>query len=137
LPKGKFVQSWYKRLGVKTCRKAGLTVSQGKHPNSLKNLIPESHKLTVEDQSKGGKASAAVRAEKKKMSEIWQEFFLDKITDGKLTIKDINGEDRPLTWNEFMQFCVNESPIRTAKEAREATEGSKSQINVTGTVKFE
>jgi len=110
--------------------------SQGKHPNSLSNLKPQEYVFTQEDAKKGAAKSAEVRREKATMSKIWQEHFLDKITDGKLTIKDINDNDVPLTWNKFMQFCMKESPLRTAKEAREATEGSKAQVDTTVMVVF-
>lgn len=39
------------------------------------NLIPEVHKLTVEDQSKGGKKGAEVRRAKKLMKETLQELL--------------------------------------------------------------
>lgn len=103
------------------------------------NLIPF-NKLTESRQREiaqnGGIASGEARREKAAMSAVWQKHFLDKISDNKLmTEKD--GKIVPLKWDEFMTLCLKESPIRTAKEAREATEGSKSKVEVTGTVRFE
>ena len=56
-------------------------------------LVPEAHKLTVEDQSKGGKASAEVRRQKKTMRETL-EAMLDEVAK-------IEGNDNKLTYREL------------------------------------
>lgn len=43
-------------------------------PNT-QNLKPQAHKLTVEEQSAGGKASGAARREKKRMREVLEELL--------------------------------------------------------------
>lgn len=46
-----------------------------------KNLIPQAHKLTVEEQSAGGKRSGEVRREKKLFRELAQEVLSLQTTD--------------------------------------------------------
>lgn len=43
--------------------------------NKNDNLIPQAHKLTVEEQSKGGKKSAESRREKKTVNKILTDFM--------------------------------------------------------------
>ena len=47
------------------------------------NLIPQAHKLTVEEQSKGGKASAEARKRKKDMRERLELLLSMPISNGK------------------------------------------------------
>lgn len=59
------------------------------------NLIPQAHKLSVEEQSAGGKASVAARRRKKAMRE-WVELFGSKPikvqnADGSKEDTDYNG----------------------------------------------
>lgn len=46
-----------------------------------KNLIPQAHKLTVEEQSAGGKKSAQVRKEKKTIQKILSDLLESDIKD--------------------------------------------------------
>lgn len=46
-----------------------------------KNLIPQAHKLTVEEQSAGGKASVKARREKKTVQKILAELLDGQIKD--------------------------------------------------------
>lgn len=59
------------------------------------NLIPQAHKLTVEEQSAGGKKSAQVRREKatlrKAMQALLDAEFNQKQKDG--TMKKVSGAD--------------------------------------------
>ena len=48
-----------------------------------KNLIPEAHKLTVEEQSAGGKASAKARAEKRDLRKALEALLEQTFTDKK------------------------------------------------------
>lgn len=45
------------------------------------NLIPQAHKLTVEEQSKGGKRSAEVRAERQQLRKVVQDVISGTYTD--------------------------------------------------------
>lgn len=56
-------------------------------------LVPEAHKLTLEDQSKGGKASVEARRQKKTMRETL-EAMLDEVAK-------IEGNDNKLTYKEL------------------------------------
>ena len=56
-------------------------------------LVPEAHKLTVEDQSNGGKASVEARRKKKTMRETL-EAMLDEVAN-------IEGNDKKLTYREL------------------------------------
>ena len=47
------------------------------------NLIPQAHKLTVEDQSAGGKASGEVRREKATMKKTLEMLLDEKSSKGK------------------------------------------------------
>ena len=49
-----------------------------------KNLIPQAHKLTVEEQSKGGKASVESRREKKTYRELTEAVLSAKTNDEDL-----------------------------------------------------
>lgn len=49
-----------------------------------KNLIPQAHTLTLEEQSMGGKASAEKRKKQKAYKELLSEMFTTKISDEKL-----------------------------------------------------
>jgi hypothetical protein len=61
----------------------------------MSNLIPGQHKLTVEEQSEGGKKSAKVRSQRRKAREIAEEILSMPIKKGKLTdLDDINGFDQ-------------------------------------------
>lgn len=76
------------------------------------NLIPQAHKLTVDEQSKGGKVSAQKRAAKKRQHENWKElgemFFPMATKKGKLTeIKKISDfEKANITAEEMIFFSL-------------------------------
>ena len=52
---------------------------------NIENLIPQAHKLTVEEQSKGGKKSGEVRREKKTMKELAETLLSMPLKSGKCT----------------------------------------------------
>lgn len=59
--------------------------------NNAKNLIPQAHTLTVEEQSKGGIRSAEVRQERKKAREIAEVVLSMPLKKGKgKSLDDIN-----------------------------------------------
>lgn len=47
------------------------------------NLIPQAHKLTVEDQSKGGKKSVQVRREQKTVQAILNDYLSQEVKSNK------------------------------------------------------
>lgn len=55
------------------------------------NLIPQAHKLTVEEASKGGKASGEARRKKREIREMLEEYLaMPAKVDGKeVTRKDV------------------------------------------------
>ena len=48
------------------------------------NLVPQAHKLTVEEASKGGKAAAAAKAKKRTMREIAEMVATMEVKDPKM-----------------------------------------------------
>lgn len=48
------------------------------------NLIPQAHKLTVEEQSKGGKTSAKLKRQKKYIKEMLEEIIVLDLPECKL-----------------------------------------------------
>lgn len=91
------------------------------------NLIPQAHKLTVEEASKGGKASGAARRERKTFREglllLLQEPLKDKagqVTDkttqdaiiAGLVKRAINGDTRAF---EMIRDTVGEKPVQDVK----------------------
>lgn len=63
-----------------------------------KNLIPGGHKLTLEEQSNGGKASAAARRAKADLRKVIQTWLESEATTNK------NGE--PMTGAELMAMVA-------------------------------
>ena len=65
--------------------------------NNTKNLIPQAHKLTVEDQSAGGKASAESRRKKKLLKDCMMDLLDLPVKStkfyNKLSRMGINPED--------------------------------------------
>lgn len=57
--------------------------------NKNDNLIPEAHKLTVEDQSNGGKRSGEVRREKATMKKTLQ-MLLEQTNDKGIKYRDLS-----------------------------------------------
>lgn len=57
------------------------------------NLIPQAHKLTVEDQSKGGKASGAARRERKSMREALLMLLEEPLKDKAGQVTDKTTQD--------------------------------------------
>lgn len=86
------------------------------------NLIPQAHKLTVEDQRKGGKASVAARRRRKAMREAFDELlsrdYVDKsgsevqgveVMAAKVFQKAMRGDMRAV---EFIRDTVGEAPVQ-------------------------
>lgn len=86
------------------------------------NLIPQAHKLTVEDQSKGGKASVEARRRRKAMREAFDELLRRDYVDSsgnevqgvevmaaKVFQKAMKGDMRAV---EFIRDTVGEAPVQ-------------------------
>ncbi len=67
--------------------------------SNKKNLIPQQHKLTVEEQSRGGKKSVASRKRKKYLKEVLEELLQMDLADEVLKnkIRSIGIEEENLT----------------------------------------
>jgi len=102
-----------------------------------KNLRPR--KLTTEEATKigreGGKASVESKRKRKLMSQIYAAFLAERF-DIKIDgiAEKITGEK--LVNRVVKQVLISGGPgaVSLMKEIREATEGSKSQIDHSGTV---
>lgn len=64
--------------------------------DSKDNLIPEAHKLTLEEQSAGGKASGKARREKRLMREALTDLMQMEVTDESIrqTLDDMGIENK-------------------------------------------
>ena len=83
----------------------------------MSNLIPGQHKLTVDEQSEGGKRSAEVRQQKKRAREIAEVIFSLPLHEG--TIMDLD-KARSLDDCKDMDSLT----VMIASLVRKATEGS-------------
>lgn len=85
------------------------------------NLVPQAHKLTVEEASKGGKASAAARRKKKLMREVLEELLARDYHDRSGNTQDgttvlmtktfqmaMDGDMRAL---EFIRDVTGQKPV--------------------------
>lgn len=74
------------------------------------NLIPSSdprgHKLTLEEQTMGGKKSGEVRARNKKRGEIWAEIMNTPLTDEKFkaNVRSLGIEEEELTIGKYLKI---------------------------------
>lgn len=69
------------------------------------NLIPQAHKLTVEEASKGGKASALAKAKKRTMREIAEMVATMELKDPKmLAVLHEAGFEDPITNDDAAFF---------------------------------
>ena len=102
------------------------------------NLIPQAHKLTVEEQSKGGKASGKARRRRKLMREALDELLSREYTDRSgnqiqgveaISMKAFQAAmDGDLKAIEFIRNTCGEAPIQRVEvdtidpQARERVE---------------
>lgn len=84
------------------------------------NLIPASdpkgHKLTVEEQSMGGKISAEKKAKRKERGEMWREFVNTQITNEEMlkTLEELGiKEDNP-TYEQYIRAKVMKELLEKA-----------------------
>lgn len=75
------------------------------------NLIPGAHKLTVEEQSRGGKASAVARRERTALKKTLEMLLDMPIQDGKLVEID---KIKSMTALEGKNISVQEAMVMAA-----------------------
>lgn len=87
------------------------------------NLVPQAHRLTVEEQSKGGRASGEARRRKKALRELVQEAFAVRVrnnatgrdmrTDEAMVLKQIEkalgGDTKAFT---VLRDTAGEMPVQ-------------------------
>lgn len=86
-----------------------MTTEKKPASNNAKNLIPQAHKLTVAEQSAGGKASGVARAKKRALREIMETIGQMDIKDPD-TLKKLHdaGFKDPITQDDVAVFGVIE-----------------------------
>lgn len=85
------------------------------------NLIPEAHKLTVEEQSAGGKASGRARAEKKTMREVAKMILSLQNTDPNYSeIMDEMGIEKTEQTNRAMVISALTKSIKDKGDSNAA-----------------
>lgn len=90
------------------------------------NLVPQAHKLTVEDQSKGGKKSVQVRKAKKTREERIEYIFNLAVKNPKI-LKNL----------EAMGIDATEMDNETAMDCRMVLEALKGNVSAWNSLKNE
>ena len=80
------------------------------------NLIPQAHKLTVEEQSRAGKKSVEVRREKKRFNELFNNYLDKKVTNEQM-------KQKMLQFGFTDEECTNKNAMVFA-QYKEALKGS-------------
>lgn len=84
------------------------------------NLIPQAHKLTVEEASRGGKASGEARRKKRDMKQSFETLFAMQATDKrKKTYEKLGYDTKDLTVEEGILISMVEKAM--AGDARMAS----------------
>ena len=81
------------------------------------NLIPQAHKLTVEEQSMGGKKSQQVQAEAKKRGEIWRELVNAEVTDEEMVqkLRELGVDEEHPTFERYIKAITMKGLTENAK----------------------
>jgi hypothetical protein len=90
---------------------------RGEKMANEQNLIPQAHILTVEDQSKGGKASVETRRRKKDMRERLEILLSMPISNGKQidieSIKDFDTlKDKNVTVEDAVLAAITQKALK-------------------------
>lgn len=113
------------------------------------NLIPQAHVLSVEEQSKGGKASVAKRREQKALKDTLEELLAMPLKDGKSAdidkIKSIAGiKGKNITMQEAIMVAMLNKALKGDVKAAEYVRDtigqkpdSKMNIEHEGTIRSE
>lgn len=82
-----------------------------------KNLIPQAHKLTVEEQSMGGKKSQEVQAKKRQRGEMWKELVNTEITNEKMlaNLRALGVTDEHPTFERYIKATAMKDMMKNAK----------------------
>ena len=83
------------------------------------NLIPQAHKLTVEEQSKGGIASGKARRKKATVKEIFQQ----------LLNSDLNEQQKKQLLSQFSELTDESISYKTAIGIKQLDKAVKGDIN--------
>lgn len=99
-----------------------------------KNLIPGAHKLTLEEQSAGGRASVEVRRKKKQMRE-WAEVFGSM----PFKVRNADGSESDTDYDGAIvaglyQKAIQEQDVRAAEFLAKLTGQLKEQVELGGTI---
>lgn len=81
------------------------------------NLVPQSHKLTVEEQSMGGKKSAESRKAAKRRGELWKELVNTEVTNEKMiaNLRALGVTDEHPTFEQYIKATAMKDMMRNAK----------------------
>lgn len=81
------------------------------------NLIPQAHKLTVEEQSMGGKKSQQVQAEAKRRGEIWKELVNAEVTDEEMVqkLRELGVTEEHPTFERYIKATAMKDMMKNAK----------------------
>lgn len=81
------------------------------------NLVPQAHKLTVEEQSMGGKKSAESRKAAKRRGELWKELVNTEVTNEKMiaNLRALGVADEHPTFEKYIKATAMKDMMRNAK----------------------
>lgn len=81
------------------------------------NLVPQAHKLTVEEQSMGGKKSAESRKSAKRRGELWKELVNTEVTNEKMiaNLRALGVTDEHPTFEQYIKATAMKDMMRNAK----------------------
>lgn len=81
------------------------------------NLIPQAHKLTVEEASKGGVNSGKSRQEAKKRGEMWKELVNAEVTDEKMIqkLRELGVTEEHPTFERYIKATAMKDMMKNAK----------------------
>lgn len=109
------------------------------------NLIPQAHKLTVEEASKGGQNSVKSKREAKKRGEMWKELVNTEVTNPKMlaNLKALGITDEHPTYERYIKATAMKDLVKNAKmkdvvmmdDELYGKLDSKTQLELSGEVK--
>ena len=81
------------------------------------NLIPQAHKLTVEEASKGGVNSGKSRQEAKKRGERWKELVNAEVTDEEMIqkLRELGVTEEHPTFERYIKATAMKDMMKNAK----------------------
>ena len=81
------------------------------------NLVPQAHKLTVEEASKGGTNSGKSRQKAKRRGEIWRELVNTEVTNEKMlaNLRALGVTDEHPTFERYIKATAMKDLVKNAK----------------------